>query len=217
MAHKPRPVLVCGLGRFGGALARELEAQGHEVLGVDVDDRFVTDVAAEITSAARADTTDLEALRQLGAGDFGTAVVSIGAVEPSVLTVLALLDLGVQEVWAKAVSAQHAVILERVGVRRVVQPEADSGRRLAHLVGHRAQDYLPLGDDFAIVTTTPARELLGRTLADAHVRSRWGVTVVALRRGDEWTYAQADTVVTEGDLLVAAGSPRHVQRFSDHR
>ena len=216
MADKPRPVLVCGLGRFGGAVARELQAQGHEVLGVDVDDRFVQDVADDVSSAARADTTDVEALRQLGAADFDTAVVGIGDVEPSVLTVVALLDLGVQEVWAKASSEPHAVILERVGARRVVQPEADSGKRLAHLVGHRAQDYLPLGDDFAVVTTAPARELIGRTLADAHVRSRWGVTVVALRRDDEWTYAGADTVVADGDLLVAAGSPRHVQRFSDH-
>ena len=81
---------------------------------------------------------------------------------------------------------------------------------------HRALDYLPLGDDFAMVTTRPARDLVGRSLLDAHVRSRWGCTVVALKRDGRWTYATPETTPLDDDLLVVAGSPRDVQRFADH-
>ena len=71
--------LVCGLGRFGGALARELVSLGHEVLGVDADARNVQDHASVLTHVVQADTTDPEAMRELGAPEFRTAIVAIGA------------------------------------------------------------------------------------------------------------------------------------------
>ncbi len=93
---KSDQTLVIGLGRFGRALAATLGTLGHEVMGVDASLQVVQDCAPTMTHVVRADSTDVEALRQLGAADFGSAVVAIGSdIQASILTTYALVDLGI--------------------------------------------------------------------------------------------------------------------------
>jgi trk system potassium uptake protein TrkA len=208
---------VCGLGRFGGALARELVALGHEVLGVDSDARVVQEHASALTHVVEADTTDPDALQQLGAADFGTAIVAIGTdMEASILTTSVLVDFGVPRIVAKAITRPHGKILERVGAHRVVFPERDMGVRVAHTVTGKTIDYVQLDPGFALVETTAPTEIVGLTLAQAEVRRRYGITVVCVKpEGGSFTYATPDTVVTDGDILVVAGETKHAEAFSD--
>ena len=115
-ADTRNPVLVVGLGRFGGSVARTLERMGHEVLGADTDPARVQEYAGDLTQVVEADCTDVKCLDKLGARSFTSAVVGIGSdIEASVLTVLALSDLGVANIWAKAINEKHGRILERTG------------------------------------------------------------------------------------------------------
>jgi trk system potassium uptake protein TrkA len=207
---------VLGLGRFGSALAQTLIDLGHEVLGVDVSEGLVQRYSTVLTHTAEADTTDVDALRQLGVGDFSCAVVAIGTdLEASILTTAALDDLGVGNIWAKAISESHGRILERVGAHHVVFPEREMGERVAHLVTGRMMDYLEIDPGFALVETRPPEEMIGRTLADSGVRGRYGVTVVCIKpAGGAYTYATPETVVGPGDTLLVAGESRRAESFS---
>ena len=101
-------VVVIGLGRFGSAVAESLVNLGQEVLAVDENRALVERWADDLTHVVQADTTDDQALRQLGVADFDRAVVAIGAdIEASVLTVLALAEAGVPDIWAKAITRKH--------------------------------------------------------------------------------------------------------------
>ncbi len=125
-------VAVIGLGRFGEAVAQRLVALGHEVVGIDEDAAIVQKLADDLPHVVRADSTETEALLALGVNEVDYAVVAIGSdLEGSVLTVLALSEIGIKEIWAKAASRRHGLILERLGVSRVVYPEADMGVALA--------------------------------------------------------------------------------------
>ncbi len=208
-------VLIVGLGRFGGSMARTLVSLGTEVLAIDSDARLVQLSSTELPHVAQADATDLVALRQLGAHEFETAVVAIGAgVEASVLVTAALLDLGIPRVWAKAISEQHAKILERVGAHRVFRPEAEMGARVAHLVAGRILEYLSLDEGFVLAEVVAPESLVGRALGEVGLRATHRVTVVCVKHpGDTFTYAESSTVVRAGDLLVVAGAPADVERF----
>jgi trk system potassium uptake protein len=210
-------IVVIGLGRFGSALARTLMNLGHEVLGVDADAEIVQDHAADLTHVAQADSTSVTTLRQLGVGDFGTAVVGIGGdIEASILTAAALVDLGVENIWAKAITEPHGRILERVGTHHVVFPEHEMGERVAHLVTGRMLDYIELDANFALVETSPPTDMVGKTLGESGVRAKYGVTVVCIKpEGQPFTYATADTVVAANDILLVAGENKHAERFAD--
>jgi trk system potassium uptake protein TrkA len=209
--------LVCGLGRFGGALARELVSLGHEVLGVDANAKSVQDLAAVLTHVVQADTTDPEAMRELGAPEFQTAIVAIGSdIEASILTTSVLVDFQIPKIVAKAITRAHGKILDRVGATRVVFPERDMGVRVAHTVTGRTIDYIQLDPGFALVETTAPRAIVGKTLAEAEVRRRYGITVVCVKPKDgTFTYATPDTVVQEDDILVVAGETKHAEGFAD--
>jgi trk system potassium uptake protein len=209
--------MVIGLGRFGGGLARTLVDLGHDVLGVDNDAKLVQTFAPHLTHVVEADSTDPEALRQLGAGEFSTAVVAIGTeIEASILTTSALVDLKVPRVVAKAISEAHGTILERVGATRVVFPEYDMGVRVGHSLAGRMIDYFQLDPGFALVETTAPREIIGKSLAEAEVRRKFGITVVSIKpQGGTFTYATPDTTVNDGDILVVAGETKRAEAFGE--
>lgn len=210
-------IVVIGLGRFGSALAHTLVDMGYEVLGVDFDDEIVQEHAGSLTHVVQADTTNERALRQIGAADAVTAVVCIGTdIESSVLTTTALVDLGIRNVWAKAITTAHGRILQRVGAHRVVFPEAEMGSRVAHLVTGQALEYLPLDENFVIAEMTAPNELIGVALGDSNLRAKYKVTVVCVKpQGGQFTYADRETVLRHSDLIVIAGHRADVDRFTD--
>jgi trk system potassium uptake protein len=210
-------VAVIGLGRFGKSLADELERDDVEVLAIDNDPKVVQDLAGRWTHVVQADATDVQAMEQLGVGDFSKAVIAIGHnLEASVLTAFVLRRLGVADIWAKAVTTSQGEILAQVGVGHIVRPEHQMGKRVAHLVRGRMLDYIEFDDGYAIVKTRPPREILDRTLAEAEVRRRWGVTIVGIKaEGEAFSYATPDSVVRDGDLILVSGDRRKVEAFSD--
>lgn len=210
-------ILVIGLGRFGRAVAETLVKMGVEVLAVDADATIVQRLSNVLTHVIEADSTNSEALEQMGASDFRVAVVAIGTdIEASILTTGALADLGIPQIWAKAVTRSHGRILERVGAHEVVYPEHDMGERLAHVVTGRMIDYIELDENFALVETNPPAALVGRTLAESEVRRKYGITVVCIKSVDQpFTYATAETLVKPDDILVVAGETRFAEAFAE--
>jgi trk system potassium uptake protein TrkA len=208
--------VVIGLGRFGGAVALSLAELGHEVLGIDESADIVQSWADRLTHVVQADTTDSETLRRLGVHEFSRAVVAIGTdIEASVLTVLALTDLGVPDIWAKALEPKHGRILERTGAHHVIYPEADMGRRVAHLVASKMIDFMEIDEGVAIGKTRVPTAEAGRTLMECALRKRYGITVVGVKRaGQEFIHATPETTLEAGDLLVISGTPQQVEAFA---
>jgi len=212
-------VVVIGLGRFGSSLAAELMQCGTEVLGVDVDEQVVQTMSTRLTHAVRADCTSEDALRQLAVNEFDRAVVAIGRnIEASLLTASLLKNMGVGQVWAKAISDAHGRILEQLGTEHVVYPETDMGRRVAHLVKGRMLDFIQFETDYAMAKARVPDFLLGRPLSQTGVRRQHGVTVVGVKKpAGSFTHATGETVLVEGDTVIVSGRPRAVERFSELR
>lgn len=209
------PVLVIGLGRFGYSVASSLTSMGHEILAVDEDAVVVQRYANEFTQCLALDSTDTEALQQIGAADFSRVVVGIGSdLEASVMTVLSLAELGIAEIWAKAVSRKHASILERVGAHHVVRPESDMGERVAHKLTGAMIDFMQFDDDFAIARTRAVPRVTGRTLGEFDTESKYGVTVLGVKRADAaFEQASPQTTVEPTDELIVSGPKRGVESF----
>lgn len=208
--------MVIGLGQFGSAAAQGLVALGQEVIGVDSNDARVQQHMNLLGQVVQADATDIDAMRQVGAEDVGTALIAMGSdIEASILTASVMLEIGVPRVWAKAVSTRHEAILERLGVQRVVLPEREMGDRVAHALVGRALDFVMLDPRFAMAETTVPESVAGKGLADARIRSRHDVTVVCVKRpGGEYAPATADTVIEMGDELLVVGEAAKVEAFT---
>lgn len=208
-------VIVIGMGRFGSSLARELVRSGHEVLGVDTDEKLVQQMAQELTHTVKADCTDEAVLTELGIQEFDAAVVAIGAdIEASILTTSLLLRLGVPNVWAKANSKSHGRILEQLGAHHVVFPEYEMGKRVAHMVSGESLDYVPIDNDFVMLKAKVPESFHNKNLAELKIRTNYHVTVVAVTKGDgNYSPAFPETVLESGDQIVVAGQVEPLNKF----
>ena len=218
MARHKEPVAVIGLGRFGAAVASELVRTGTEVLAVDRRADVVQRLSGQLGQVVVADSTDMEALREIGIADFQRVVVAIGSeLEGSILTTALLSELEIPDIWVKALSAQHATILGRIGAHHVVRPEHEMGERVAHLVSGRLLDWVELDPQWVFAKTRPPRELVGVPLGESGLRKRRRVTVVSVKPqgSGSYTHAATDTVLSYGCEIVIAGRPEDVERFVD--
>lgn len=210
------PVLIIGLGRFGAACAGELDRLEREVLAIDTTEALVQKWSDRVTHTVQADARNVEALKQIGAQDFSIAVVAVGSsIEASVLITANLVDLKIPQIWAKAVSQSHGKILARVGANHVIYPEAEAGERVAHLVSGRMLDFIQFDDDFALVKMYPPKPIRGVELGESGVRSKFRITVVGVKSpGKPFTYATANTVVSDHDLIIVSGTSTDIERFA---
>lgn len=198
--------IVIGLGVFGATVARELARLGHEVLGIDSDEHHVDRLAEEITHAVIADVTDESSLRELNAGSYDAAVVAIGRnVEATMLATLQLRELGVEKVWAKALTNQHHRILERLGATRIIAPEFEMGVRISQELNYpMVHDYLGLDDDYFVVDFHSTQDLVGKSLGeligDAPVQA-----LVVKRMKDAHPNPDHSWTIRSGDRLVLGG------------
>jgi trk system potassium uptake protein TrkA len=201
-------VMVIGLGRFGSAVARELERLGHQVLAIDHSEQLVNDIAPDVTHALQLDAADEDALRSAGASDFPTAIVAISTdAEPSIFATMVLKRLGVANVVAKAGSQLHGEILSRVGADRVVFPERETGLRLAHSFNvPNVIDYLDVAPAFGIEKIRPPKSFIGKSLGDLDLKGKLGLTPIALRRGRQvFVNPAREERLAEGDELILIG------------
>ena len=220
MDRKNRTVMVVGLGRFGASIARTLSEDGVQVLGIDRRLDLVESLQQELTQAVQADSMDRETLHMLGAGDFDTAFVTIGGdLKASCATTMLLKELGCKQVIAKASDEFHGRMLEKLGADKVLFPERDMGKRIAHnLVSGNLLEYIELSPDFSMVEIQAGPEWNGKALRALNLRERLGINVVAVRSGGETdALPTAETVIHEGDLMLVVASEGTLDRLNQRK
>ena len=206
-------VAVLGLGRFGTQLALSLAEEGHEVLAVDLNEAEVQQIANSVTKAAIADMTDEQALRDLGIENMDVGVVATAYLEASVLAAMNLLSLGVRDVYAKAQSERHAMMLRRLGVQRVVEPEKEGGQRFAHLLRLReAKDYLSLTSEYGVAIYEPPPRLYGTTLDQLDEEKSTRRLLMLVRDNEVQLNPVRSQAIKANDLLIFSGADEDLAR-----
>lgn len=178
---------VFGLGRYGLAVARELVANGKEVIAVDMSQKIVNDVAAYLPICKCADVTDAEVISRLDIGNIDTVIICMaGNLEASVMAVTLCKEAGVNTVIAKCANEMHQKILIRVGADSVVFPENESGIRLAkNLLSSGFIDMISLSKDVSMVEIDVRNEWIGKNLIELNLRKKYGFNIVAIKKGEK--------------------------------
>jgi trk system potassium uptake protein TrkA len=224
-----RQVAVIGLGRFGYGVAEALVKEGCEVLAIDSDPEKVQSISDLATFAVQCDATDEKALKAISAQNVDVAVVSIGEnIEASILIVQTLKEMGVKQIIAKGVTAQHGKILQNIGVSEVIFPERDAAARLAQrLISPNVLEYLELAPGFSVEELSIPDHLSGLRLREAQIRETYNVNIIGVRKKvcrmvkgkmtteEVFNVTPAlDDVIEKGDILVLVGKQEDLNRLT---
>lgn len=216
MANKQ--FVVIGLGRFGSSIAKTLYSLGSDVLAIDKDEDIVQEIADSVTHAVQLDATDENALKSLGISNFDVAVVTIGDdIQSSIMVTLLVKELGVKYIVSKGNNDLHAKVLYKIGADRVILPEKDMGVRVAHnLVSTNILDYIELSEDYSVMEIKVLEEWSGKTLNELKLRSKYGINVIAIKRGQEINLSpSAGDIIKNTDTIVAIGVAEDLNRLED--
>ncbi len=210
--------VVFGLGSFGFYVAKTLSERGDEVIAVDKDENTIEKIKDIVSQAIVADATDKETLEALGVAEVDGAIVGLGPkMEPSILCVLYLKELGVRNIIVKALNEDHEKILEILGATEVIYPEKDIAIRTALKIrSGNVIDFLPLAPGYSIQQIAPPQSFIGKTLRDLDLRNKYKVQVIAVK---EFIPERinlipgGDFVIKESDLLLVLGKDEDIQRL----
>lgn len=182
-----RRVGIIGAGRFGMALAQSLAESGTEVLLLERNGALVQRALEVVSESVQGDATSARILEEAGFAECDVAVVAIGSnIEASTLALANCKDLGIPLVYAKASSELHGKILLKLGADQVIYPDRDSAHRLAHtIMSGGAFDLLEVSEGCSIAEIDAPDSCADKTLAQADLRKKTGVTVLCIRRLDE--------------------------------
>ncbi|MDY6450640.1 potassium channel family protein [Acinetobacter faecalis] len=209
---------VIGLGSFGATVATELVGLKHDVIGIDIEKKYVESISDVLTHSVIADATDEHVLDELNITQCDAVVVAIGEdIEASILCVLHLKNLGVEKIWVKAKSKAHHMILTHLGICKIIHPEEDMGVRVAQSLSYpMVSRYMALNDDHYLVKVEITENLAGTRFHSVmdHVPE---VRAILHKREQEIIYSiDPNLILQDGDVLVIEGSIEPLRRLSKH-
>lgn len=180
---------VFGLGRYGRAVAKELVANGAEVMAVDIDEDIVNDAIDEIPFCKCADVTDPEVIKRLGIANVDVVIITMGTnLEASVMATMLCKEIGVKTVIAKCATEMNYRILDKIGADKVVFPESESGIRLAkNLLSSGFIDIVELSKDVSMMEIEVRTEWTGKSLMELDLRKKYSINVVAIIKDENVT------------------------------
>lgn len=215
-----KQALVIGLGQFGMTVAKELAARNVEVLAVDIDEDRVRTAAPYVTEAAHFDATDEAALARTYPERRDVCLCAIGdeSKEASIICAALLKQMGAKKVIARSDDDLHARILRLVGADQVVNPEREFGERFANQILHeRIRGEMTLGEGVLITEFAIPRAFENQSLGALKLPARYGVTVVAIRKGEtgEVLVPTPDSTLAPGDVVVVVAKEKAVNRMME--
>ncbi len=208
---------VIGLGKFGFHVAKGLAQQGMNVIAADLDEDHVRDINEFVQDAIVLDSTDIRALREAGIGQVDVAVVSIGEnIEASILTVMALKELGVETVVAKAITTVHGQILSKLGAAKVIYPEMESAKKIVKkMVKNMHYETIDLSITMKIAKLTVPSFWVGISILSPIFETEFEVKPIAYKHQGIWhTSFENNDILESGDILVVLGNSAHIEELS---
>ncbi|MBN1276993.1 MAG: TrkA family potassium uptake protein, partial [Deltaproteobacteria bacterium] len=201
---------VIGLGKFGFHAAKALYEDGNEVVAIDFDKGRVHAIDPYSSEAILLDATDKESLKALGLENMDAVILSTGTkISISVLICLYLQEMGVKNIYAKALDEDHAKILKRVGAKEIIHPERDMAIRVSRSLSRpNVMDFVPLGEDYDLIQVGPPREFIGKSLAELNLRAKYKVHIIAIKELVPENFIlvpSAGFVIKDSDVLIMLG------------
>lgn len=209
--------IVVGLGNFGATIAATLHDLGHEVAAIDVSPERVDRLGRTVTRAAVGDGTNLNDLKRLGAENAAAAIISTGEeITASALATLVLRDLGVEEIFVKVISNEHARLIEKIGVTETIFPEKESGMRLGRRIANRLLlDFVEFGSGIGLQEMAVPNEWIGHSLRELSLPKEMGIVVVAVHdmlQDNVQPTPDPDALLKDSDTLLVAGRVEDLDR-----
>lgn len=224
---KGKKFAVIGLGKYGKSIAKILTDKNAEVVAVDIREELVETISDDVAMAITMDATDIKALQAHNIHEMDAVVVAIGAFEALLLCCVQLLEMGAKRIIARANDSRQKVILQKMGLTEILEPEKEIGLLVAEqLVNPNIVSFLQLPDDYEVAEIKAPADCANRTVQDIGLRSKYKLNLITIKRAYEFKeddqitteehilgVPESDTVIKSSDTIIVFGTSKDIERF----
>ncbi|QTM99038.1 potassium transporter Trk [Sediminibacillus dalangtanensis] len=208
---------IIGLGRFGGTLCKELAESDIDVLAIDKSPERIQEYASIASHVVVMDAVDEQSLQSVGISNFDCAVISFGEdIQSSILASLLLKEMGMKKVWVKARNESHQKVLEKIGVDKIINPEQDMAKRIAHhIVSDQIVDYIELSKRHSMMEVIATKNMVGKAIGNLDITRKYFCRTIAIKKDEETLVMEPslDTKIEHGDILIIMGENERLNRL----
>lgn len=209
---------VIGLGKFGYYVANGLIEQGKKVIIADKNENSTRDLADKTDMIFILDSTDVNALKEAGFSNLDFVILSIGEnIESSILTLMALKEIGVKNIITKAITLVHGKILSKLGASKVIYPEKEAAQHLLRsFIAHPEFEHTDISNilrTFKFKVTAnyiglTAKEILNNLLTKKEIQSSIQIIAIKKSSSEDWIISQINEnePLFEGAKIVFLGT-----------
>lgn len=208
-------ILIIGLGQFGMSLARTLSDKGFQVIAVDIDQKLVNEASNFATDAICLNAIDELSLSKLSPKDRDLIICSIGAREPSILTVALLKQMGCDNIIARASETIHARILKAIGAKQVINPEYEYGKKFANKILFKSIFYEDASGEIELLEIPVQQFMVGKSLVELHLPDRYKIVVSGIIKDNKLNIPTPHEKLQEGDRLLVTGSSEDIEKIME--
>ena len=179
--------LIVGTGTFGHHLCHELSKTKCDIMIADQSSDAMDDLLPLVVSAKVGDCTNIDVLRSFGIPSFDACFVCVKSDFQACLEITdQLKELGAKKIYSKADRELEAKFLTRAGADRIIFPEREAAARIADSESSdRIFDFIQLAENYAICEISPRAEWVGHTVAELGFRAKYGLNLVAAKKGTQ--------------------------------
>ena len=214
---KAKSFAVIGIGQFGRSVVEELIDLGMDVVAIDKDEAAIKKVSNILPTSYVADSSDEQALRELGIKDVEYAIVAFGSnQEASVLTTVLLKDIGVSHVIVRVDDDSYVPIMKKLGATEVITPQKAAGAALANRLGNDDyKDFYKLDEKYSVVSIVVNPGFVPKQLKDMNSKNLYGVNIVLIRRKNSSFVPGGNDSILPDDMIYVVGTNKEVKAFRE--
>lgn len=207
--------IICGFGRVGRQVARDLHATDARYVVIDSnpDSREVAELVG--VDFLEGEPSDDELLRAAGIARARALIACMDSDAENIFTTLTARELRTDiAIIARASVEDSEKKLKRAGADRVISPYKSSGTEMARLALHpQVAGTQQIGSEYRMeeIEVVDGCDGAGRTVGDV----RGGSFIVGVRHasGEFLPVPAADTTLGPGDIVMALGTPNTLDRL----
>jgi voltage-gated potassium channel len=217
--------VICGSGRVGSHLVRDLQRTNEEMVIIENDGPRAAEFAQKGLHVLVGDATIEEVLRAAGVERARGLAACLPEDADNVYVVLTARDLNPKlNIVARAAEEQAEAKLVRAGANHVVAPTIIGGHRMAvSLTKPAVGEFFDSitgrkwGLAFEQVMIEPESPLVGRGLRETPIRAELDIVIISIRRrnGEMVFNPAAQTIIEAGDILIAIGQVEALTRLNE--
>lgn len=210
---------VVGLGAFGASVVETFLKYNVSVIVLDKEEEKIQKIANRVDYACAIDTTDEEALANCGIKNVDHVIVGIGDdIEGCIMTVMALKNLGIENITVKSGNDKLTSVLKNLGIEDIVAPEKEVGMMVAKRKMHRlVSDFVSMDDNHSLVQIKIEKEkMFNKQLIDMEFRNKFNLNIVAIKKKEGMIIPNATTTIQKDDILYLIGEDASIYEFEKY-